>query len=78
MVANVKKYRNGLVMDPIVFKNSDTIQYVMDTKEKLKLSFSGFPITHTGKPHDYLVGLLSKRDIDLARLLVSTGKKIIR
>jgi IMP dehydrogenase len=75
MVSRVKRYRNGLVMEPITFKYNDTIQHVLNTKQSLNLQFSGFPITSSGMSNDYFIGLLSKRDIDLAKLLVSSGQK---
>ena len=61
-VKKVKRYNNGFISNPIVFKPDNTIQDVMDMKEKL--NFSGFPITENGQCNSKLLGLVCNRDID--------------
>lgn len=67
MVHNTKRYTNGLVTDPIVFKMNDSIQHVIDTQKQMNYNFSGFPITYNADKHGPLFGLLTKRDIALAK-----------
>lgn len=67
MVRKVKNYTNGLVTDAVVFDIKDTIQHVIDTKQKMGYNFSSFPITVGGKQNGILCGLLTKRDIELAK-----------
>lgn len=61
-VKKVKRYNNGFISNPIVFKPDNTIQDVIDMKEKL--NFSGFPITENGQCNSKLLGLVCNRDID--------------
>ena len=59
-VKKVKRFNNGFITKPIVFSPENTIQDILDQN----LSFSGIPITETGKVGAKLVGLVSNRDID--------------
>ena len=61
-VKKVKRYNNGFIDNPIVFSPDNTIQDVIDIKEKL--NFSGFPITVDGNMGSKLLGLVCNRDID--------------
>lgn len=62
LVKKVKRYNNGFIHDPIIFTADNTIQDVIDLKEKI--NFSGFPITEHGKIGSKLIGLVCNRDID--------------
>jgi IMP dehydrogenase len=77
MVNKVKRYTNGLVMEPAVFDVNDTIQYVIDTKEKVGYNFSSFPVTYRSETHGILLGLLTKRDISLAKHIAKTEGKTL-
>ena len=59
-VKKVKRFNNGFITKPVVFSPENTIQNILDQN----LSFSGIPITETGKVGSKLVGLVSNRDID--------------
>jgi IMP dehydrogenase len=58
-VAAVKHYLNGLIRDPIIFRETDTIGHVVETKQGRHFSFSGFPILNA---EDKLVGILTAAD----------------
>lgn len=63
-VAMVKHHLNGLIRDPIVFRDTDTLDAVLERKQKKGFAFSGFPILDG---NDNLVGILSAADIKFAR-----------
>lgn len=63
MVAQVKHHLNGLIVDPEMFRASDTIEKVMMEKRTRKFNFSGFPIVDD---NDHLVGILTSTDIKFA------------
>lgn len=63
-VARVKHHLNGLIIDPIVFRASDTIRYVQETRERKGYGFNGFPILDD---NDNLVGILTSTDIKFSR-----------
>jgi IMP dehydrogenase len=62
-VARVKHYLNGLIRDPIVFRDTDTLETVEKTRQKKGFVFSGFPILDA---NDRLVGILTAADIKFA------------
>jgi len=62
-VARVKHYLNGLIRDPIVFRSTDTLETVEQTRQKKGFVFSGFPILDA---NDRLVGILTAADIKFA------------
>jgi IMP dehydrogenase len=59
-VAAVKHYLNGLIRDPITFRDTDTIGHVLETKSRRDFSFSGFPILDE---QGSLAGILTAADI---------------
>ncbi len=63
-IAAVKHHMHGLIRDPVVFEDSDTLQTVAETREKKGYSFSGFPIVDK---KGNLAGLLTATDIKFAR-----------
>jgi IMP dehydrogenase len=60
-VMKVKRYINGFIANPIVVKPTDTVQSVLELKEKWK--FSGFPVTTNGNLNEPLIGMVSNNDI---------------
>ncbi len=62
-VAIVKHYLNGLIQNPIVFKASDTLDFVLKTKQQKGFTFNGFPIVDEA---GNLVGILTATDIKYA------------
>jgi len=63
-VAAVKHHLNGLIIDPIVFRTSDTLETIRQKKEQKNYSFSGFPILDKS---DRLVGILTATDVCYSR-----------
>jgi IMP dehydrogenase len=63
-VRNVKHYLNGLIIDPVVFRDSDPLDTVISTRRNRGFGFSGFPILDG---NDRLVGILTSRDIRFSR-----------
>ncbi len=59
-VTTVKHHLHGLILEPISFKSTDTLNVVRETTESKGYSFSGFPIIDE---KDHLVGILTSRDI---------------
>lgn len=63
-VARVKHYLNGLITEPVTFRNTDTLETIYAAKHREGYSFNGFPILdENGK----IVGMLSSRDIKFAK-----------
>ena len=63
-VRRVKHYLNGLIMKPVVFRSTDTLDYIRQYREDHHLSFSGFPILDD---QDRLVGIVTSSDIRFAK-----------
>lgn len=59
----VKHYLNGLILHPITFRDSDTLNHVKQTKLKKGYGFSGFPILND---QDAVVGILTGADMKFA------------
>ncbi|MDR0932398.1 MAG: IMP dehydrogenase [Victivallales bacterium] len=59
-VRKVKYYLNGIIRTPVVFREDQTVEEMMNEKHAKKHSFSGFPIINAnGK----LIGIITARDI---------------
>ncbi len=59
-VRKVKQYLNGFIRKPVVFREDQTVQEMLNAKAAHAYSFSGFPIINSdGK----LVGIITSRDI---------------
>ncbi len=63
-VSLVKHYLNGLIADPVVFRQGQKISELLGQKEQRKYQFSGFPIVDAD---GRLIGLLTSRDIKFQR-----------
>jgi IMP dehydrogenase len=62
-VGIVKHHLHGLIRDPIVFRDTDTLAYVHERKRQKNFRFSGFPVVNAAGD---LVGLLTSTDIKYA------------
>jgi IMP dehydrogenase len=62
-VGIVKHHLHGLIRDPIVFRDTDTLEYVQERKRQKGFRFSGFPVVNAAGA---LVGLLTSTDIKYA------------
>lgn len=58
-VLKVKRYHNGFINDPVTFSPTNLVSDVQTAQEEYK--FTGFPIV---TEHNFLVGMISRRDID--------------
>jgi len=69
-VMNVKKFKNGFIMDPVCIKPTMTL---VDLDElRRKCGFTGFPVTEDGHMGSKLLGLVTKRDTDFLDNRTST------
>lgn len=59
-VRRVKHYLNGLIMKPVIFRSTDTLEHIRQYRAERHLSFSGFPILDGA---DKLVGIITSSDI---------------
>ena len=62
MVTNVKRWRNGFILEPKVLSPDDTVRAVDHIKDTM--GFCGIPVTENGKQHGRLLGLICNKDID--------------
>jgi IMP dehydrogenase len=63
MIRKVKRFKNGFITDPVCLRPSDRIRDVDQLKKTV--NFNSFPVTESGKAGSRLLGLVTKRDIDL-------------
>ncbi len=63
-VRRVKHYLNGLIMKPVVFRVTDTLDYLREYRQSNNISFSGFPILDE---QDRVVGIVTSGDLKFAR-----------
>jgi len=62
-VRKVKHHANGLIQNPVIFRNTDTVGFVFQQKREKSYPFSGFPVVDaTGA----LVGILTAKDLKFA------------
>ncbi|KAG5181707.1 IMP dehydrogenase/GMP reductase [Tribonema minus] len=61
-VRQVKRYKNGFIMDPICLSPDHTVADIMAIKAKH--GYSGIPITKDGKMGGQLLGIVAGRDLD--------------
>ena len=62
-VEMVKKYRNGIILEPKILTPENTVGDMK--KIKAEYGFSGFPITEHGRLGEKLLGIVTNRDVDL-------------
>lgn len=62
MIKAVKRYENGFITNPIVIGPNDTIENVLQIRDKM--NFCGFPVTESGKLGGKLIGIVTRRDIE--------------
>lgn len=63
-VRRVKHYLNGLIMKPVVFRVTDSLDYLREYRHNNNISFSGFPILDD---QDRVVGIITSGDLKFAR-----------
>ncbi len=73
-VKRVKHYLNGLILKPVAFRASDTIDYINAYRDENNISFSGFPILDdTG----CLVGIITSTDLKFAKKTVQRVSEVM-
>ena len=73
-VRRVKHYLNGLIMRPVAFHTSDTLDYIREYRNTHHLSFSGFPILDD---EDRVVGIVTSADLKFARKTTVTVAEVM-
>jgi len=63
-VGTVKHHLHGLIVDPVVFHTTDTVETVLTEKDENGFTFSGFPIVDQD---ENLAGILTASDIKFCR-----------
>ena len=58
-VRQVKNHLNGLILNPVCFRATDTVARIQEVRREQGLRFGGFPILDD---HDRLVGILTSSD----------------
>ena len=56
----VKHHLNGLIVDPVTFRDTATLETVRTVRKEKNMTFSGFPILDSA---DRLVGILTSTDV---------------
>ncbi len=69
-VAKVKHYLNGLISDPVIFNENQTVADVLNIRRSKMYEFMGFPIVNDKKK---LTGILTSSDV---KFLKKTNVKI--
>jgi len=69
-VAKVKHYLNGLMSDPIVFNENQTVDDMLQTRAEKGYGFMGFPIVNNS---GNIVGIITSRDV---KFLKKTNVKL--
>jgi IMP dehydrogenase len=64
IVREVKHHLNGLIEEPVTFRDSDTLAHVHEVRKERGLGFSGFPILNED---GRFVGILTGHDIKFSR-----------
>ena len=59
-VARVKRYMNGLISDPVCFRDTDDVAFLRAEKLRRNLKFNGFPVLDA---EDRLVGMITSSDM---------------
>jgi IMP dehydrogenase len=73
-VSRVKHFLNGLISDPITFREDQTLAEIQEHRAEKGYSFSGFPIVNDAND---LVGILTSKDIKFAPCLQVPAGKIM-
>lgn len=60
-----QKYEQGFILDPVVMSPDQTVNEVIQSKQRL--GFSGIPVTEDGRMGSKLMGLVTQRDVDFLR-----------
>jgi IMP dehydrogenase len=73
-VKRVKHYLNGLILKPVAFRASDTIEYINTYRDEKNISFSGFPILDD---KGCVVGIITSTDLKFAKKTVQRVSEVM-
>lgn len=73
-VNRVKHYLNGLIVKPVVFRSSDTIDFINAYRDEHNISFSGFPILDE---KGCLAGIITSTDLKFAKKTVQRVSEVM-
>jgi IMP dehydrogenase len=73
-VKRVKHYLNGLILKPVAFRASDTIDYINTYRDENNISFSGFPILDD---KGCVVGIITSTDLKFAKKTVQRVSEVM-
>lgn len=62
-IRKVKRFQNGFITNPVVVSPHTTVGEIIALQNKHR--FTGFPVTTDGGQHSKIIGIVSRRDIDL-------------
>ena len=74
-VAKVKNYLNGLIANPICFRENDDISFLRAEKRRMGLKFNGFPVLDA---NDRLVGMITTSDMRFAPMEARKLKDVMQ
>jgi len=73
-VKRVKHYLNGLILKPVAFRASDTIEYINRYRDENNINFSGFPILDD---KGCVVGIITSTDLKFAKKTVQRVSEVM-
>jgi IMP dehydrogenase len=73
-VKQVKHYLNGLILKPVAFRASDTIDYINTYRDENNINFSGFPILDD---KGCVVGIITSTDLKFAKKTVQRVSEVM-
>ena len=73
-VKRVKHYLNGLILKPVAFRSSDTIEYINRYRDENNINFSGFPILDD---KGCVVGIITSTDLKFAKKTVQHVSEVM-
>jgi IMP dehydrogenase len=73
-VKRVKHYLNGLILKPVAFRSSDTIEYINRYRDENNINFSGFPIIDD---KGCVVGIITSTDLKFAKKTVQHVSEVM-
>jgi IMP dehydrogenase len=73
-IKRVKHYLNGLILKPVAFRASDTIDYINTYRDENNINFSGFPILDD---KGCVVGIITSTDLKFAKKTVQRVSEVM-
>ncbi|MCL1920857.1 MAG: IMP dehydrogenase [Kiritimatiellaeota bacterium] len=73
-VRRVKQYLNGLIMRPVAFHTTDTLDFIREYRAAHNITFSGFPILDA---ENRVVGIITSSDLKFAKRATATVAEVM-